>query len=404
MTAATVAVTGLGALTPLGPDVAALREGLLAGRSGVRLLEGEEWDALPARLAATVDLEGRLERVEARTLDRVQQLALIAAREAWADAGAPDVAPERLAVVIGSGIGGALTLLQQADVLRSKGPRAVSPHLVPMLMPNGPAATVGLALGARAGVRTPVSACASGAEALAVALELLRSGLADVVVTGGAEACVHPLPMAGFAQMRALSTRHDEPEAASRPYDKGRDGFVLGEGAGVLVLETEEHARSRGARVHARLAGAGVTSDAHHVTAPDPAGTGAARSIGLALRDAGLAATDLGHVNAHATSTPLGDLAEARALALALGSHRPAVTATKSCTGHLLGAAGAVEAVATVVALRDGVVPAIRNLDDQDDEADVDAVRVLPRELQHHAALSTSFGFGGHDVSLVFVR
>jgi len=404
VTAATVAVTGLGALTPLGPDVAALREGLLAGRSGVRLLEGEEWDALPARLAATVDLEGRLERVEARTLDRVQQLALIAAREAWADAGAPDVAPERLAVVIGSGIGGALTLLQQADVLRSKGPRAVSPHLVPMLMPNGPAATVGLALGARAGVRTPVSACASGAEALAVALELLRSGLADVVVTGGAEACVHPLPMAGFAQMRALSTRHDEPEAASRPYDKGRDGFVLGEGAGVLVLETEEHARSRGARVHARLAGAGVTSDAHHVTAPDPAGTGAARSIGLALRDAGLAATDLGHVNAHATSTPLGDLAEARALALALGSHRPAVTATKSCTGHLLGAAGAVEAVATVVALRDGVVPAIRNLDDQDDEADVDAVRVLPRELQHHAALSTSFGFGGHDVSLVFVR
>ncbi len=399
-----VAVTGLGALTPLGPDVAALTEGLLSGRSGVRLLEGEPWDALPARLAATVDLEGRLERLEARTLDRVQQLALVAAREAWDDAGQPAVAPERLAVVIGSGIGGALTILGQADVLREKGPRAVSPHLVPMLMPNGPAAAVGLALGARAGVHTPVSACASGAEAIAMALDLLRSGRADVVVAGGSEACVHPLPMAGFAQMRALSTRHDEPEAASRPYDKGRDGFVLGEGAGVLVLETEEHARARGATIHARLGGAGLASDAHHVTAPDPAGTGAARSITFALQDAGLSAGDVGHVNAHATSTPLGDIAEARALALALGAHRPPVTATKSCTGHLLGAAGAVEAVATVVALRDGVIPAVRNLDDIDDEADVDAVRVVARQLKHDAALSTSFGFGGHDVSLVFVR
>jgi 3-oxoacyl-[acyl-carrier-protein] synthase II len=210
--------------------------------------------------------------------------------------------------------------------------------------------------------------------------------------------------MAGFAQMRALSTRHDEPEAASRPYDKGRDGFVLGEGAGVLVLETEAHAAARGARVHGYLAGAGMAADAHHVTAPDPEGLGAARSVRLALDDAGLGPADIGHVNAHATSTPLGDLAEARALGIALGAHRPAVTATKSCTGHLLGAAGAVEAIATVVALRDGVVPPVRNLDDQDDEADVDAVRVVPRQLAHHAALSTSFGFGGHDVSLVFTR
>ena len=399
-----VAVTGLGALTPLGPDVAALTEGLLTGRSGVRLLEGEQWDALPARLAATVDLEGRLQRIEARTLDRVQQLALVAAREAWDDAGQPAVEPTRLAVVIGSGIGGALTILGQADVLREKGPRAVSPHLVPMLMPNGPAATVGLALGAKAGVHTPVSACASGAEAIALALQLLRSGRVDVVVAGGSEACVHPLPMAGFAQMRAMSTRHDSPESASRPYDKGRDGFVLGEGAGVLVLETEEHAKARGARIHAFLGGAGLASDAYHVTAPDPSGDGAGRSVTLALQDAGISATDIGHVNAHATSTPLGDVAEARALGLALGTHKPAVTATKSCTGHLLGAAGAVEAVATVVALRDGLVPAIRNLDDMDDEADVDAVRVVPREFVHNAALSTSFGFGGHDVSLVFVR
>lgn len=402
--AAPVAVTGLGALTPLGPDVAALWDGLLTARSGVRLLEGEPWDALPARLAATVDVEGRLDRIEARTLDRSQQLALVAAREAWADAGSPQVDPERLAVVIGTGIGGALTLLQQDAVLRESGPRRVSPHLIPMLMPNGPAATVGLALGARAGVHTPVSACASGAEAIAVGLELLHSGRADVVVVGGTEACVHPLPLAGFAQMRALSTRHDAPEAASRPYDKGRDGFVLGEGAGVLVLETQEHAAARGARVHARIAGAGLASDAHHVTAPDPAGEGAGRSITAALRDAGLAPTDIGHVNAHATSTPLGDVAEARALVRALGAHRPAVTATKSCTGHLLGAAGAVEAIATVLALREGVVPPVRNLDDLDDEADVDAVRVVPRVLAHDAALSTSFGFGGHDVSLVLIR
>jgi len=398
-----VAVTGLGALTPLGPDVAALEEGLLSGRSGVRLLHEPEFAALPARLAATVDLTDRIDRVQARSLDRVQQVALVAAREAWADAGSPQVEPERLAVVIGSGIGGALTILGQHDVLREHGPRRVSPHLVPMLMPNGPAAAVGLELGARGGVHCPVSACASGAEAIALALELLRSGRADVVVAGGAEACVHPLPLAGFAQMRALSTRHDSPEQASRPYDKGRDGFVLGEGAGVLVLERTDFAQARGARVHGHLAGAGLASDAHHVTAPDPAGTGAARSITAALQDAGVQATDIGHINAHATSTPLGDLAEARALVIALGDHRPPVTATKSCTGHLLGAAGAVEAIATVLALNRGVVPAIRNLDDPDD-ADVDAVRLVPRQHPHEVALTTSFGFGGHDVSLVLTR
>ena len=399
-----VAVTGLGAITPLGPDVAALIEGLRTGRSGVRLLDEPPFDELPARLAATVDITGRLERVEARTLDRVQQLALVAAREAWADAGSPGVDPERLAVVVGSGIGGALTILGQADVLREHGPRRVSPHLVPMLMPNGPAAAVGLELTARAGVHTPVSACASGAEAIAQALDILRSGRADVVVAGGSEACVHPLPISGFAQMRALSTRHDDPAGASRPWDKGRDGFVLGEGAGIVVLETLQHAQARGARVHGHLAGAGITSDAHHVTAPDPVGTGAARSIVLALRDAGLAPTDIGHVNCHATSTPLGDLAEARALRAALGAHNPALTASKSCIGHLLGAAGAVEAIATLAAIRDSLVPATRNLDDPDDEIDQDLVRLVPRQLVHDAALSTSFGFGGHDVALVLTR
>lgn len=403
-----VVVTGLGAITPLGPDVAALWEGLITGRSGTRLLDEPEFADLPARLAATVDITDRLARVEARTLDRVQQLALVAAREAWADAGfgvdGAQVDPERLAVVVGSGIGGAVTLLNQSEVLREKGPRRVSPHLVPMLMPNGPAATVGLELTARAGVHTPVSACASGAEAIAYALDMLRLGRADVVVTGGSEACVHPLPLAGFAQMRALSTRHDEPAAASRPYDKGRDGFVLGEGAGIMVLETAEHARARGARVHGRVLGAGIASDAYHVTAPDPSGSGAARSIIKALADAGLTTTDIGHINAHATSTPLGDVAEVKAFRAALGQHSPAVTATKSCTGHLLGAAGAVEAIATLLALREQLVPAIRNLDDPDDEADIDAVRVDPRRVTHDAALSTSFGFGGHDVSLVLGR
>ncbi len=399
-----VAVTGLGALTPLGADVEALRTGLLEGRSGVRLLDEPEFAELPARLAATVDVTGRLERVEARTLDRVQQLALVAAREAWADAGSPDVAPERLAVVIGSGIGGALTILGQYDVLKARGPRGVSPHLVPMLMPNGPAATVGLELGARAGVHATVSACASGAEALALAVQMLRDGRADVVVAGGAEACVHPLPMAGFAQMRALSTRHDAPEAASRPYDKQRDGFVLGEGAGVLVLERTDHAAARGARVHAHLAGVGTTSDAYHVTAPDPRGDGAARSIAMALYDAGVGPDEVGHIDAHATSTPLGDVAEARAIGLVLGAHKPPVTAPKSCTGHLLGAAGAVEAIAAVLALRDGLVPPVRNLDDPDDDVDLDLVRTVPREHAHEVALTTSFGFGGHDVSLVLTR
>ena len=398
------AVTGVGAVTPLGADVAALWAGLREGRSGVGLLSGPRWDELPARLAAWCDVQGRLDRRAERTLDRVQQLALLAAREAWADAGAPEVDRDRLAVVIGTGIGGALTLLGQDEVLRERGPRRVSPHVIPMLMPNGPAAAVGLELGARAGVRAPVSACASGAEALAVAWELLRDGVADVVVTGGSEACIHPLPLAGFAQMRAMSTRHDAPQEASRPYDKGRDGFVLGEGAGVLVLEREEFAAARGARPVAHLAGAGISSDGHHMTAPDPTGTGAARSVRTALAAAGVDPRDVGSINAHATSTPIGDVAEARALVTALGDARPPVTATKSSTGHLLGAAGAVEAVVTVLTLRDGVVPAIRNLDDPDDEVDLDLVRVSPREVDHEVALSTSFGFGGHDVSLVMTR
>jgi 3-oxoacyl-[acyl-carrier-protein] synthase II len=401
-----VVVTGLGATTPLGGDVRTTWQGLLAGGSGVRRLT-EPWvEQLPVRIAAPVAVDPTtvLDRVEARTLDRSQQLALVAAREAWADAGGPTVDPDRLAVAVASGIGGVLTLLAAYDTLKEKGPRRLSPHTVPMLMPNGPAATVGLALGARAGVHTPVSACASGAEAVAVAVDLIQAGRADVVICGGTEAAIHPLPLGGFAAMRALSLRNDEPQAASRPYDKGRDGFVLGEGAGLLVLESAEHARARGARVYAEMAGAGVSADAHHVAAPDPTGTGAARAMTLALRDAELTPADVVHVNAHATSTPAGDVAEALAIRTALGAaaDRVAVTATKSMTGHLLGAAGAVEAIATVLALAEGLAPAIRNLDDLDDDVRLDVVRVDPRPLPPGAALSNAFGFGGHNVSLAF--
>jgi 3-oxoacyl-[acyl-carrier-protein] synthase II len=401
-----VVVTGLGATTPLGGDVASTWEGFLAGRSGVGLI-GEPWVeqmALPVHIAARLAVEPPLERVEARTLDRVQQMALVAAREAWADAGSPQVESERLGACVGSGIGGVLTLLSQYDVLKERGPRRVSPFVVTMLMPNGPAGTVGLNFGAKAGVHAPVSACASGSEAIALGLEMIRSGRADVVVTGGTEAAIHPLPLAGFGQMQALSKRNDAPTAASRPFDKGRDGFVLGEGAGALVLESAQHAAARGARVYARLVGAGMTNDAHHIAQPEPSGDGAARAILAALRDGGLTPADIVHVNAHATSTPVGDLAEAKAMRLALGdvAGAVAVTATKSMTGHLLGAAGAVEAVATVLALHHRIVPATTNLDALDDEVELDVVAIDPRRIRAGAALSNSFGFGGHDVCLAF--
>ncbi|MGY1661894.1 beta-ketoacyl-[acyl-carrier-protein] synthase family protein [Geodermatophilus sp. SYSU D00705] len=403
-----VVVTGLGATTPLGGDVASTWDALLAGRSGVRRLEDDWVKEFPAQLAATLptDPAEQLDRVRARRLDRSQQVAVVAAEEAWRDSGAADagVAPERIAVVFGTGIGGALTLLGQDDVLEQKGPKRVSPFTIPMLMPNGPAAAVGLSIGAKGGVHAPVSACASGAEAIRWGLDLLRFDRADVVLVGGAEAVVHPLPMAGFAAMRAMSTRNDEPERASRPFDKARDGFVLGEGAAALVLERADAAKARGARVHARLAGAGATADGYDLVAPHPEGEGAGRAIAAAIRDAGLTAADIGHVNAHATSTPVGDTAEAAAIRNTIGEH-VLVTATKSQTGHLLGAAGALESVFTVLALREQVVPATANLDDPDDDAAVqalDIVRREPRRAQISAAVNDSFGFGGHNIALVF--
>ena len=401
-----VVITGLGATTPVGGDVASTWEGLLAGRSGVTLLE-PDWSQLPVRLAApvAVDPSEVLDRIEARTLDRIQQLALIAAREAWADAGSPEVDPDRFTVVCATGIGGVGTIYGQYDVLREKGARRVSPHTIQMLMPNGSAATISLKLGARGGAHTPVSACASGSEALSWAIDLIRLGRADVVVAGGAEACIHPLPMSAFASMRALSTREDDPGAASRPYDKGRDGFVLGEGAGLLVLESEAHALARGAHIYAELAGAGVTADSYHMAAPDPSGQGAVRAMRTAMREAGVVASDIVHINAHATSTPAGDIAEATAIMEVLGDAAAgaAVTATKSMTGHMLGAAGAVEAIATVLAIRDGIAPAIRNLDEPDDDVTLDLIRHDNRKIDFtgKAALSNSFGFGGANAAVV---
>lgn len=408
MSTSDVVVTGLGATTPLGGDVPTTWEALLAGRSGVSRITDDWITDYPAQLVARLatDPAEQLDRVRARRLDRSQQVAVIAAEQAWAESGAADSggAPERIAVVFGTGIGGALTLLGQDDVLEEKGPKRVSPFTIPMLMPNGPAAAVGLSIGAKGGVHAPVSACASGAEAIRWGLDLLRFDRADVVLVGGTEACVHPLPMAGFAAMRAMSTRNDEPERASRPFDKARDGFVLGEGAAAMVLERAESATARGARIHARLAGAGATADGYDLVAPHPEGEGAGRAIAAALRDAALAPSDIGHVNAHATSTPVGDTAEAAAIRSSLGDH-VLVSATKSQTGHLLGAAGALESVFTVLALREQIVPATANLDDPDDDANVqslDIVRREPRRAALTAAVNDSFGFGGHNIALVF--
>ncbi|MFE0589221.1 beta-ketoacyl-ACP synthase II [Micromonospora echinospora] len=402
-----VVVTGLGATTPLGGDVTSTWDAMLAGRSGVSALTQEWADQMPVRIAAqlAVDPAGLLDRVKLRRLDRSEAIALIAAHQAWADAGLADsgLDPERLGVSVGSGIGGAVTLLNQDDILEASGPRRVSPHTVPMLMPNGPAAWVGLELGAQAGVHAVASACATGAEAIALGLDIIRSGRADVVVAGGTEAVIHPLPMAGFASMRAMSTRNDDPERASRPWDKGRDGFVLGEGAGVVVLERADHAAARGARVYARLAGAGITSDGYDIVQPHPEGAGAIRAIGKAIADADVARQDIVHVNAHATSTPVGDMAEVVALHKAIGDH-PVLTATKSMTGHLLGAAGALESIATILAIRDGVVPPTINLDDPDDGLDLEVAANKARHMEIPAALNNSFGFGGHNVALVFTR
>ena len=408
-----IVVTGLGATTPLGGTITETWEGILAGRSGARTIDAD-WVTkyeLPVTFAAQLAVHPSevLARHQLKRLDPSAQYALIASRAAWEDAGKPEIDPERLAVVMGSGIGGVWTLLDQWDVLREKGPRRVYPLAVPMLMPNGPSAAVSLDLGARAGAHTPVSACASGAEGMAYAAEMIRSGRADVVVAGGTEAAIHALPIAGFAAMQALSTRNDEPTKASRPYDTQRDGFVLGEGAAVIVLESEEHAKARGATIYAVLAGIGMSADAHHITAPEPNGAGASRAMKEAVESAGLSLGDISHINAHATSTPVGDVAEANAIVRAFGEDVAAgipVSGTKSMTGHLLGAAGALEALLSILAIRDRLAPATINIDELDPAIPLDVVRGEHRTLPDGdlAVMDNSFGFGGHNVALVFTN
>ena len=405
-----VVVTGLGATTPVGGTVAETWDAILEGRSGARPMTFD-WVAkyeLPVTVAATSQTPPSevLSTVEIRRLDPSAQYAMIASREAWADAGSPEVEPERLGVAIGTGIGGVWTLLDQWDNLREKGPRRVFPLAVPMLMANSPAGNVSLELGARAGAHSTVSACASGAEAMGFALEMIRSGRADVVVAGGTEAAVHPLPFAGFAAMQALSKRNDEPERASRPYDTGRDGFVLGEGAAVIVLESEEHAKARGAKIYAELAGVGMSSDSHHIAAPEPEGAGASRAMVEAVERGGLSTSDIVHINAHATSTPVGDIAESNAIRRAFGDAADGmpVSATKSMTGHLLGAAGALEGVLTILALHHRTAPATINLESPDPQILLDVISGTARTLPDGdiAALNNSFGFGGHNVALTF--
>src|SRR4051794_31451201 len=406
-----VVVTGLGTTNPVGGDVASTWEGMVDGRSGVRHIEAEWADGLAVKIAGVAAVEPTevLERVKARRLDRTAQFAMVATMEAWADSGLAEVQDdldhERLGVALATGIGGVITLLDNYDSLKEKGPRRVSPLAVPMLMPNASAANVSLYLGARAAVNTPVSACASGTEAIALAVDQIRLSRADIVVAGGTEAAIHPLNISAFANMMALSKNPGDPATVSRPWDTGRDGFVLGEGAGVLVLEELEHARARGARIYAEVLGAGITSDAHDIAQPDPEGRGGSRAIMRALEEGGISPGDIAHVNAHATSTPQGDIAEGLMIHATLGKYADevVVTSTKSMTGHLLGGAGALESIATVLAIHHRLAPPTINLDNLDPAVELDIPRTA-RELPDGdiAALNNSFGFGGANVAVAF--
>jgi len=413
LTTTTIVITGLGAVTPLGRDAKSTWAAMLSGECGVRALT-EPWaPELPVRFAARAAGEPAesLSRIEVRRLDRAAQFALLAVREAWADAGFVGSAggghppfADRTGVAIGCGMGGLDTLLANYQTMLSRGGRMVSPRTISMTMPNSAAGQASIEIGALAGVHAPVSACATGTEAIALGLDMIRAGRADVVAVGGTEAIIHPFAINAFANMHAMSRHNDDPQRASRPYDRKRDGFVMGEGAGVLILESAEHASARGDRVYCQLAGAGYGGDAHHMTAPPPDGAGMVRAMRHALADSGLCHQDVVHVNAHATSTPLGDLAESRAIRVVLGDGGYCVSATKSMTGHLIGAAGAVGAVATALAIHDRLAPPTINIDDLDAEIGLDVVRDEPRPLPAGpmAALTNSSGFGGHNVVLAF--
>ncbi|NKY56469.1 KasA/KasB family beta-ketoacyl-ACP synthase [Nocardia flavorosea] len=399
-----VVVTAYAGATSLADDMDDTWAALLRGETGITTLDDDfvtEYD-LPVRIGGKLISHpgAELTRVEQRRHSYVEQLALVLGRRVWAVAGRPEVEGERLAVCIGTGLGGGDALIDAVDAMRAGGYRKVSPMSVPMVMPNGPAATVSLEIGAKAGVFAPVSACSSGTEAIAHAWRLIVTGEADVVVAGGVEGHIHAVPIASFAMMRAMSTRNHEPGRASRPFDRDRDGFVFGEAGALVVLESERHARARGARVHARILGAGITSDAYHIVASDPAGTGAARAMRKAIATAGLRPPDIRHVNAHATSTSIGDASEAAAI----GAVTPeaSVYAPKSALGHSIGAVGALETILTALTLREQIVPPTLNLDNSD--ADLDIVHGSPRPQACEYALTNSFGFGGHNVTLALGR
>ncbi|WP_285318712.1 beta-ketoacyl-[acyl-carrier-protein] synthase family protein [Pseudarthrobacter sp. lyk4-40-TYG-27] len=398
-----VLVTGAGTINPLGSTVKETWEALLDGRSGIAELTQDWAEQLPVKIAGqvTADISEHLGTREMKRMDRCGQLALVAAREAWTQAGTPDVDPERFAVVIGSAYGGLGSTLEQDRALGRSGPRKVSPHTLTRLMVNGPAAWVSIDLGARGGARTPVSACASGAEAIVQAAEMIRSGAADVVIAGGVDASVNDLVISGFSQIRALSTRTGDPQRASRPFDGGRDGFVLAEGAAVVVLESEAHARARGAAVLGAVAGGAVTSDANDIVAADPAMQ--RRVMQKALDSAGMQPADIGFIHAHATSTPVGDRLEGQAINAVFGADVP-VTSTKGHTGHLLGGAGSLAAVVVLEALRTGQVPGTLNVEEQDPDVDLNVITEGTHRLPPGfapAGLVNAFGFGGHSVALV---
>jgi beta-ketoacyl ACP synthase len=402
-----VVVTAVTATTSIAADIESTWKGLLAGESGIRVLEDEfvdKWD-LQVKIGGHLKepLDPLMTRLDLRRMSYVQRMSKYLGNQLWETAGKPEVDPDRFAVVIGTGLGGGEKIVEMYDAMNEGGPRKVSPLAVQMVMPNGAAAVVGLELGARAGVITPVSACSSGSEGIAHAWRQIVMGDADIAVCGGVEGGIEALPIAAFSMMRAMSTRNDDPEGASRPFDKDRDGFVFGEAGALMVIETEEHAKARGAKPLARLMGAGITSDAYHMVAPSPDGKRAGQAMLRAMETAGLSATDIDHVNAHATATPIGDTAEANALRVA-GVGHAAVYAPKSALGHSIGAVGALESILTVLALRDGVIPPTLNYETPDPEIDLDVVAGEPRYGEYRYAINNSFGFGGHNVALAFGR
>ncbi len=404
-----VVVTGIAMSTALATDAENTWKKLLNGESGIRKLEDpfvEQYD-LPVRIGGHLleDFEDDLTRVEKRRLSYLQKMSTVLGRRVWENAGSPEVDPRRLMVSVGTGLGSAEELVFAYDGMRERGLRAVSPLVVQMYMPNGAAAAIGLERKAKAGVSTLISACASGSEAIANAWRNIVLGEADMAICGGVETQIEAVPIAGFAQMRiVLSNTNDDPEGACRPFDKDRNGFVFGEAGAMLVIETEEHAKARGANILARIMGASVTSDGYHIVAPDPNGEQAGYAMSRAVQLAGLQPSDIDHINAHATGTHVGDVAEGVAINRAMEGHRPAVYAPKSALGHSVGAVGAVESILTVLALRDGVIPPTLNLKNLDTEIDLDVVAGEPRQGNYQYAINNSFGFGGHNVALAFGR